>query len=310
MLGETGVQVETAGHGPGGTFAAALPAGAATVELLSGPTVVDRAARSRPPVVRLVAPRRGARVGGRLAVAWTASDPDRGALEAAIDFSADGGRTWRGVSSGPSRGRAVIPAGFLSGTDRARVRVRVSDGFNGASAQSGSFRVAGSPPRAQIVLPGNATTRQAGKALLLGKAFDDSQRRLRGRSLTWFAGGRRLGRGERRSATLPAGHYRLRLVVRDSRGRTATAVRRLRVTPVPLSVTELEAPARVKPGARTVAVKLGTTVPATVRAGGRSLRAGKKTRTLRLALPSRPKTGLVKLPVTIRAGAPSSLLFT
>jgi hypothetical protein len=56
--------------------------------------------------------------------------------------------------------------------------------------------------------------------VLSGAAIDDAQPRLRNSALTWFAGSRHLGSGEQLRVTLPAGIVRLRLRVRDTRGRT------------------------------------------------------------------------------------------
>ena len=161
---------------------------------------------------------------------WSASDPDGGKLNATVDYSADG-RSWRTVFDGPSSGRARVPGRRLAGSRRARVRVNVSDGFNEATAVSRVFRVDGSKPTVRILRPHRRESLQAGvRTSLSGAALDDRFLALSGRSLTWFAGRRRLGRGERIRAKLRAGRVTLRLVgsrpIREAGRRPAAGARR------------------------------------------------------------------------------------
>jgi hypothetical protein len=151
------------------------------------------------------------------------------------------------------------------------------------------------------VVPAAGDALQAGRQLLIGSAVDERARRLRGRSLTWFAGSRRIGTGERIWATLPAGRLTLTLRARDARGRSDVSRRTMPSTPVTLQLKRLATPARVRPRARHVAVTLATTVAATARAGGRSYRVGPHARRLLLRLPARPRTGILKLRLSITA---------
>jgi hypothetical protein len=222
VLQEVGVRVSgtSESDAEGGSFIGPVPAGAAAVELVRDGKVVDRLGRSAAPTVRLLSARAGH-------VRWAASDPDGDALHAGVDYSPDGGRTWRTVSDGPSTGRATLPAGLLAGSDDARLRVTVSDGFSEARAASGRLRVAGTRPIVRIV-----PVRGAGAGdpiMLTARALDDRQRPLRGRALTWYAGTRRLGHGERLSVRLPAGRTTLRLVAVDARGKRSVARTTVRV---------------------------------------------------------------------------------
>ena len=136
---------------------------------------------------------------------------------------------------------------------------------------------------------------------LFGAGRDDHSRRLRGRALTWFAGSRRLGSGEQLSVRLPAGRVTLRLVARDSHRHATVVTRRLVVAPVALELVRLRTPAHVGPRAHTLAITLATTVPATLRVGKHRYRVGPHSRTVRIPLPARPKTGILQLTVTISA---------
>jgi Concanavalin A-like lectin/glucanases superfamily len=289
----------------GGTFIVAIPNGSAAVELVAGGQVVDRKARTRPPTVRLLAPGGGTRVGGgrrsRLRVRWAASDPDRDLLDATIEYSANGRSGWRPVFKGPGTGSAVIPGRFLERASAARIRVRVNDGFSDAVARSGAFQAEGTPPSARIILPQSSVLPAPRRTVLQGSGLDDRNRPLRGRALTWFAGRRRLGNGERLQARLRAGRVTLRLQARDRFGRVATAVKRITVKPVALRVRTLQVRRRVAARARTLTVEVATTVPATLRAGGRSYAVGPRARRLSIALPRRPRVGVLKVGMTITA---------
>ena len=112
VLVDEGVQVQQLDDAPGAaTFVAPVPVGAAAVELTSHGQVLDRKQRNRPPTVRLLAPGRRARAHARgsLLVRWSASDPDDDQLQATIDYSFDGGRSWRTVYDGPEHGQRKRP---------------------------------------------------------------------------------------------------------------------------------------------------------------------------------------------------------
>ena len=303
VLAEVGAEVKTGSDGGGSTFRASVPAETAAVEVRrpSGQTL-HRVARSNAPTVRL----RGVRVtrAGALDVRWRAADPDGDALEAAIDV-APSGSSWRTVLQGPSRGRAVIPRARLQTGRRSRVRVRVTDGFAGANAVSRTVRIRGRGPAAQISVPADGAELTAGEAILQGSARDDRGRRLRDRALTWYAGARRLGRGERvPRAALPAGRVVLRLVARDRNGRRSTARRVLRIAPTTLVLRTFAAPDRVGRRARTVRVLVATNIPAHLHAGRRSYAVGPRRRVLRLRLPSTPAKGVVRLSARVTSDGP------
>lgn len=298
-LAEVGARVTTDTESGATTFIAQVPAGSAAVELVEGGTVVDRRAKGRPPAVVLRSPRAGTRVRRSVEVRWRASDPDGDRLTATVQFSPDGRRGWGTVFRGPSTGRVVVPAQLLRTASAGRIRVRVSDGFETAEVTSQPIRVDGRPPAATIVRPvrGERST-AAARVVLRGQGVDETGRRLRGRALTWFAGTRRLGTGERLRVRLPAGRTVVRLVVRDARGRRDTASQTVRVEPRALELQTMRA-APVAKGARRLTVSVATSVPANLLAGGRTVRVGPKVRRVRLALPAAPAVGLVRVPVRL-----------
>ncbi|HWH95933.1 MAG TPA: LamG-like jellyroll fold domain-containing protein [Baekduia sp.] len=299
VLGEAGARLQKDTSTGTTTFIAPVPAGATTVQAIANGAVADQRAKGRPPVLTLRSPRRATRVGRRLELRWQASDPDGSPLTAQVEFSADGRHRWRTVQRGPSTGRAVLPAQLLQTATAGRVRVRVSDGFDVVQALSGPLRIAGRPPSATLVRPAPGEhVPSSSRVALRGQGTDETGRRLRGRALTWFAGRRRLGSGERLQVRLPAGRVTLSLVVKDARGRTDTARRTLHVDPPPLELRTLRV-GDARAGARTVVLTMATNVPAVLRARGRTARVGPRALKVRVPLPARPKVGVLEVPVTI-----------
>jgi hypothetical protein len=140
--------------------------------------------------------------------------------------------------------------------------------------------------------------------VLVGTAIDDRNRLLRGRSLTWYAGRKVIGRGERLRVRLKAGRVRVRLVARERTGRLGAAARTLRVVPVPLRITSLKVPPTVRRAAKTVTVRIAASGPAVLRSAGRRFSVGTRVRRIALRLPRRPARGELRVPIDLRAGGP------
>ena len=224
-------------------------------------------------------------------------------LNATVDYSADGGRSWRTVFDGQSTGAATVPNSFLAGSQPSsdpRLRQRW---LQRGRARSAPFTVAGTVPVATIVSPQAVSAVRAGEPTqLIGGALDDRRQRLRGRTLTWFAGRRRLGSGERLKATLPAGRVTLRLLARDRTGRTGTARLTLRVASVPVRLVTLSYPQGVSRRSRTVTVRAAVAGAAVLHIGGRSVRVGHRAGGgCSVPLPRRPASGLIRLPFAVTA---------
>ena len=296
LLGDVGAHIDLSSDGGGGTFVAPLPARTKRVELIvKGQKVDERAAPATAPTVKLTAPAAKTHARKALDVRWRARGRD---LTATIDFS-PGGAKWQTVYFGPSTGHATLPAELLQASGKARVRVRVSDGFSAATATSPAFRVDGAPPTAEIVRPVAGERLEAGqRVILVGHATDDAGRELKGRALRWLAGRKRLGTGARLTARLPAGKMTLRLVATDARGRRTTAKRTVRSTPPPLTITRLRS-GWVKANAPRAVMSIAASRAAVLRAGGRSFAVGPKARRLRVSLPGKAKTGIVLVPLRL-----------
>lgn len=275
-----------------------IPArGAAQIEVVSDGAVV--ASRRRPrhrPRVRVLAPRRGTRVAGRgrVRVSWRTSGTPRRPLRASVDYSRDGGRHWRTLFIGPDRGRAALPAFYLAASRRARVRVRINDGFDEAAAVSAPFAAAGAAPKVTIERPLARVDGDA-RLALAGQAIDQDLRALHRRRLRWFDGPFPLGRGAEISAgPLPPGKNRIRLAATDAAGRTGTAHVTVKVQRVNLPFLKLRIPKSVPRSARQLSLRATSAIPAKLSVDGHMFRL-KARRRARV-------TSRIRIP--IRRGAP------
>jgi hypothetical protein len=210
---------------------------------------------------------------GNATVRWRAADQDGDSLQVEVDYSGDGGHTFKPVWIGPNRGHARLPERYLFRSANARIRVVVNDGFQSTTVRSRRFRSPGAAPSVQILLPWPHSHQPNDAPLVLsGQAFDDRSRLLSGHQLRWMLGRRLLGTGAQISVSgLPAGAHRISLVARDRAGRAATdsIVVGLRATR-PLFL-ELQAPRRLGRKARSLRLTVSSSLGAklVVRGAGR-----------------------------------------
>jgi hypothetical protein len=290
---------------------AVVPAtNAASVELVRNGQILDTRRRTpASPSVSVTTPKGGLRVRSSqrvLGVRWKLSDADGGPLTSKIEYSADGGKTYRGVAAGLTSATFDLPARFLTRSSKARVRLTVSDGWNETAAVSKRFRVDGPPPAVAILSPPKNTSLAADQVLNLeGTAFDDRSRILTGDSLRWFDGNRAIGRGERVSLLgLRPGTHGLRLVARDSTGRTAQARLRIRILAVTPRFLALSVPAKLSSKARFVKVRVASSVVGTLEVGRRRFGVDRRTRTYRI--PVKPGSKELVLRPKLRSGKRSA----
>ena len=218
-------------------------AGVATLEITHDGKVVARRSRAaRAPTVRFISPGAGDRLGSDMAtIRWqsdgadvvdTNSVPGVANHLAELDYSADGGRNWKAVYAGADRGMAILPTSLLAGSETARLRVTVNDGFSDGVATSRVFASPGSVPQVHILDPAPDAGLTGSAAIYLsGQALDDRGRQLKDADLSWYVNDRRVAGGRRASVTsLPAGSVVLKLIGRDRNGRIGGAQMCLRVS--------------------------------------------------------------------------------
>jgi hypothetical protein len=280
-----------------GASATRLPSGAADLTVSRGATTLLERTRSAHAPKVATPKRKGTRV------TWKASDADGDALSASVDYSADGGRSFRTVWSGASTGRATLSA--LARSDHALVRVRVSDGFDQASAVSKPFHVAGRRPVVTIDAP--ATIPASVPLSLAGSATDDALAPIG--DLRWTIDGHAAGTGARATADpLSPGRHTVRLVATDGSGRHASAHARVRVTAVTPQPLSIAAPAKLDPQATTLTLRVAaaTACRLTVSGGAKSVATDLTRAPVSVAVPVKPGTADLKLTLTFRAGKSGS----
>ncbi len=270
-------EIHIDGEDPGMLLEATLPfvpSTAAVVVSAGGVEVTRRVRSAHPPTATILSPRRGSRVGrtATTLVRWSARDADGDRLTATVDYSADGGRDWKVVAGDLSGNSVRVPSRALSASGNARLRVRVSDGFDVATATSARLHATGAPPLVRIEGAGRGGRVRADTTLLLrGVAFDDAGRQLTGHHLKWYAGARLLGRGEFLAVqALPTKVNSIRLVATDGHARSSPARVGVKVLALVPAFLVARAPTRVAPKARRVRIVVASTVPAVLTiAGGR-----------------------------------------
>jgi hypothetical protein len=284
--------------------------GARSVELVRDGTVIARRdASPSAPAISITSPRSGARIkgSGRVALRWETSDADGEDVRVRVEYSDDDGETYRTISVDAPADGLRLPARLFTSARAARVRVVANDGFSEGEAISDRFRAAGSRPDVRITSPERNTTVRADATLYLsGDAYDGAGEFIdQARRYTWFDGRRRLGRGPRVDVNgLRPGTHTLRLVVRDRRGRTGRDSVRVKAVRVKPDFAVLSAPGRISAGARSVKLRVASTYPARLAAGGRRFRVTREPRSIRVRV--RPGSRPLRLRLRLQSGKASA----
>jgi virginiamycin B lyase len=257
------------GQRPAVLLEATLPFAASTAAVVvsgAGVELTRRARSAHTPTATIVRPLPGSHLGhaATTVVRWSAHDADGDRLTATVDYSADGGRDWKVVAGDVSGSSLRVPSRLLSASRNARLRVRISDGFNLATAISGPLRAIGAPPRVQIIGARRGARVRADATLLLqGSAFDDADHQLSKGRLKWYAGSRLLGHGELLAVRgLKPGATVIKLIATDADGRSSKALLRLNVLALQPRFLVSQAPTQVSAHARHVRIVIASTTRA------------------------------------------------
>ncbi len=223
----------------------APPAGqVAKLQLLADGEVVDSVPPGvNKPVASVQQPAAGVQISDTLTIQWTAGDPDpQDQLLFTVQYSHDDGASWHTLALNlpstpdPVNTLTLHDLGILhgSGTNTARVRVLVNDGYNTAIATSQPFTLADRPPDPTILTPAPGQTFAAGEAVLLqGSALDVEDGKLPAASLDWRMDGIGVGQGADLLATgLASGSHTASLTATDANSQTATTSVSFAVTPL------------------------------------------------------------------------------
>ena len=265
--------------------AATLPLAASTASVVitsSGQEVAHRTRSAHAPVGRFLSPRPGARLARARTtnVRWSARDADGDRLTSTVQYSPDGGRHWTVLADGVTGQSARIPSHFLSASGNARLRVRISDGFDTTIVESGRLRAVGARPVAQIIgAPRRGRVAASATVPLRANAHDDTGRPLTGHHLKWYLGKRMIGRGDRLTLqNLRAGKAVIRLVATDAHRRSGQATATLRVRAVAARYLLFKAPLLVSSRAQTVRITVASSAPATFMIAGKRHAVGPRPR--------------------------------
>jgi len=173
--------------------------------------------------------------GRTVEVRWTASDPDGDSLRYAVQYSGDGGATWRSLVAGWASTTYELDLSRIPGTHQGLIRVLATDGFHTAQDQSdATFTVATHPPETLILTPDDNAVFFGNQGIVLrGSGYDNEDGTLADANLTWSSDlNGNLGAGRQLSvdaSTLREGTHAITLTARDSDGGTGTSTIRARI---------------------------------------------------------------------------------
>lgn len=141
-----------------------------------------------PPGVRIVSPRRGDRLSGRVRVAWEARHDTNKPLRYLLRYSNDGGQSWRAVAPRLSTTEYVVNLARLPGGERCRFQVLATEGIRTGVAVSEPFSVQQQPREAAIVEPASGTVVTPGQAIILvGESFSPDTGSAHPSELQWHS---------------------------------------------------------------------------------------------------------------------------
>ena len=175
----------------------------------------------------VLAPHGGESFTGPFNLQWQASDEDGGPLTYMLQYSTDGGVTWRPLSGVLSTQSATVDPAYLGGTTQGKFRVLASDGVNtGVGTSGGVFTVADKVPVVRIGSPAASAHYVPGQPVaLIGQAMDVEDGSLTGEALQWTSSlSGALGAGEMLHVTdLPVGTHTITLTAADHGGHRVAA---------------------------------------------------------------------------------------
>jgi hypothetical protein len=161
------------------------------VLLHDGALLAERVVTPNVPQVTLLAPNGGETLPGtgELTISWTGADADGDPLTYWVEYSADGGATWRTVQRNVQTTSVAVDLTNLGGSNRGLVRVLATDGVNTTiDASDATFTVGAKAPWVAIETPEDAAQVASGDdVLLVGLAIDPQDGQLPGEAFTWVS---------------------------------------------------------------------------------------------------------------------------
>jgi len=189
------------------------------VQLFRGTTLEAQIVRSaHAPVVSQIQLTTGSVLTTKSVLEWQMSDADEDPLQAFVQYSHDGGVTWRPLAHRLEDTQLLLDAiDTLPASTEGILRVVVSDGLNSSSAQVGNLVLSPNhPPEAHIHTNPSAYERYA-NVVLVGSAYDLEDGSVPSASLHWTSNiDGSLGTGPALNTRLSVGVHTITLTAHDS----------------------------------------------------------------------------------------------
>jgi hypothetical protein len=142
------------------------------------------------PEVQIVSPNGGEVLfGENITVSWEASEGDAEAMFFNLQYSPDGGRSWKLVAQNLVGSSTVVSRSNLSGSGQGLFKIWATDGFNTESDQSDAvFSVANAAPEIVITSPEDGHRAVLGQTIgFSAAASDEDNGNLDGSNVAWFS---------------------------------------------------------------------------------------------------------------------------
>lgn len=198
--------------------------------LRGGAVLAMRSASAAAPAPRVIAPNGGEVLAAAdVMIEWQAADGDGDALTYLVQYSADGGATWKTLVADWPETSYQLERRYLAGSDSAMVRVLASDGFRSQiDASDDVFTVANNPPEVQLLSPRTGDSFVGVQMLFLEAAIEDREDGpLDGGSVEWRSSlDGVLGTGAELdliASDLEEGRHEIRVTATDSAGASSSA---------------------------------------------------------------------------------------
>jgi hypothetical protein len=194
--------------------------------------LATRSVSANKPTISVTAPRAGQTWGTNGVVKWQAADADNDALTYTVLYNNGTDQRWIPIATDVTTLSASIDTRLLVGSNRARVRVRATDGVNTAEAESAAFIVPEQGPLVAILRSHNNVLSRRQAAHLTGAAYDPRDGMLPASQLRWTSNrDNLLGRGRhiRTQRPLSPGPHLITLTAINSRGKVSRKTMRVTV---------------------------------------------------------------------------------
>jgi len=195
------------------------------IELYRNGVLEDTITRSpSAPTVTITSPAPGENLDSSTIVRWSMSDADGDALQSYVQYSHDGGITWRPLARRIETEELALSAkdDLPAGTN-AIIKVIVSDGLNTTEAQVETLQVQPNhPPQVRITsLKGGQVFESTANVILGGVAYDLEDGAISDWSLVWTSNiDGLLGTGPVLNKSLSIGVHTITLFATDNQGAT------------------------------------------------------------------------------------------